>query len=114
VNDASNTLLQLVKGGLVISHTRTHLKKRILVQDVGGAGFQTAGILQYVEDLETGTNTQIGPKDFCRWVLKKSIPNAPGCVYAVKFVNFGEKEPARDRPSPKSGPRLITPKRSKS
>jgi pyrroline-5-carboxylate reductase len=30
----------------------------------GGAGFQTAGILGYVEDLETGPNSEIGPKDF--------------------------------------------------
>jgi hypothetical protein len=55
------------------SGIRTYLKKRILVQAVGGAGFQTApqteagsstGILEYVEDLKPGTNTQIGPKDF--------------------------------------------------
>jgi hypothetical protein len=45
-------------------HIRSHLKKRILAQDVGGSGFQTAGILQYVEDLKSGSNTQIGPKDF--------------------------------------------------
>jgi hypothetical protein len=43
---------------------RTYLKKRILVQGEGGAWFQPAGILQYVEDLKPGTNTQIGPKDF--------------------------------------------------
>ena len=35
---------------------RTHLKNRILVQDRGGAEFQTAGILEYVEDLKRGTN----------------------------------------------------------
>jgi len=35
-----------------------------LVQDQGGAEFQTAGILKYVEDLKRGTNTEIGPKDF--------------------------------------------------
>jgi len=44
-------------------NTRTHLKNRILVQDRGGAGFQTAGILLYVEDLKRGTNKDIGPKD---------------------------------------------------
>jgi len=34
-----------------------------LVQDRGGAEFQTAGILLYVEDLKRGTNKDIGPKD---------------------------------------------------
>jgi hypothetical protein len=43
---------------------RSYLKKRILVQDVGGFGFQTAGIRRYVEDLKPGPNTQLGPKDF--------------------------------------------------
>jgi hypothetical protein len=42
---------------------RSHLKNRILVQDRGGAEFQTAGILLYVEDLKRGTNKDIGPKD---------------------------------------------------
>ncbi|MGD9366609.1 MAG: hypothetical protein PVH87_13000, partial [Desulfobacteraceae bacterium] len=56
------------------------LKKRILVQDVGGAGFRTAGILQYVEDSKAGTNTRIRPKDFFEMAssncLKKMILNA--------------------------------------
>jgi hypothetical protein len=42
---------------------RTHLKNRILVQDRGGAEFQTGGILLYVEDLKRGTNKEVGPKD---------------------------------------------------
>jgi hypothetical protein len=42
---------------------RTHLKNRILVQDRGGAEFQTAGNLLVVEDLKRGTNKDIGPKD---------------------------------------------------
>jgi hypothetical protein len=42
---------------------RIHLKNRILVQDRGGAEFETAGILLYVEDLKRGTNKDIGPKD---------------------------------------------------
>jgi hypothetical protein len=42
---------------------RIHLKNRILVQDCGGAEFQTGGILLYVEDLKRGTNKDIGPKD---------------------------------------------------
>jgi hypothetical protein len=36
--------------------TRTYLKNRILVQDRGGAEFQTAGNLWVVEDLKRGTN----------------------------------------------------------
>jgi len=43
--------------------TGSHLKNRILVQDRGGAEFQTGGILLYVEDLKRGTNKDIGPKD---------------------------------------------------
>jgi hypothetical protein len=39
--------------------SRTHLKNRILVQDRGGAEFQTGGILLYVEDLKRGTNKDI-------------------------------------------------------
>jgi hypothetical protein len=35
-----------------------------LVQDQGGSGFQTGGILAYVEDLKPGSNKDIGPKDF--------------------------------------------------
>jgi len=34
-----------------------------LVQDRGGAEFQTAGKLFYVEDLKRDTNKDIGPKD---------------------------------------------------
>ena len=46
-----------------ILYIRSHLKNRILVQDRGGAEFQTGGILLYVEDLKRGTNKDIGPKD---------------------------------------------------
>jgi len=42
---------------------RTYLKNRILVQDRGGAEFQTAGNLWVVEDLKGGTNKDIEPKD---------------------------------------------------
>jgi hypothetical protein len=34
-----------------------------LVQDRGGAAFQTGGILEYSEDLKCGINKDIGPKD---------------------------------------------------
>jgi hypothetical protein len=47
----------------LLFNTETHLKNRILVQDRGGAEFQTGGILLYVEDLKRGTNKNIGPKD---------------------------------------------------
>ena len=34
-----------------------------MVQGRGGDEFQTAGILEYFEDLKRGTNKDIGPKD---------------------------------------------------
>jgi hypothetical protein len=43
---------------------RSYLKKRILVQDVGGFGFGTTDIRWYFEDSKPGPNTRIGPKDF--------------------------------------------------
>jgi hypothetical protein len=43
---------------------RSHLKKWILVQYRGGAELKTAGIHQYFEDFQRGTNKDIGPKDF--------------------------------------------------
>jgi hypothetical protein len=42
-----------------------------LVQDRGGAEFQTAGILLYVEDLKRGTNKDIEPKDIFEMGSKK-------------------------------------------
>ncbi|MGD9306815.1 MAG: hypothetical protein PVF79_21305 [Desulfobacterales bacterium] len=39
-----------------VIYSRSYLKNRILVQDRGGAEFQTGGILLYVEDLKRGTN----------------------------------------------------------
>jgi hypothetical protein len=53
------------------NNTRSHLKKRILVQNRGGAVFQTGGILQYFEDLKQGTNKEFGPKDFFEIASKK-------------------------------------------
>ncbi len=49
---------------------RSHLKNRILVQDHGGAEFQTGGILLYVEDLRRGSNKDIGPKDIFEMTSK--------------------------------------------
>ncbi len=59
------------------SASRSHLKKKILVQNQGGTKFQPAGILKYVEDLKRGPNAEFGPKDFFesayRSHLKKKI-----------------------------------------
>ena len=55
-------------------HLDGHYKpsqKRILVQDQGGFEFQTAGIRLYAEDLEPGSNTEIGPKDFFEMACSK-------------------------------------------
>jgi hypothetical protein len=41
-----------------------------LVQDRGGADFQTGGILLYIEDLKRGTNKDIGPKDIFKMASK--------------------------------------------
>jgi hypothetical protein len=46
-----------------------------LLQDRGGAEFQTAGILLYVEDLKRGTNKDIGPKDI--FEMASSPPSLP-------------------------------------
>ena len=45
---------------------RTYLKKRILVQDVGRAGFQTQFYRHtpVFRGCKPGSNPQIGPKDF--------------------------------------------------
>ena len=52
-----------MKSSYWLKDIRTHLKNRILVQDRGGAEFQTAGNLLVVEDLKRGTNKDMGPKD---------------------------------------------------
>jgi hypothetical protein len=49
---------------LRLRFVRTYLKNRILVQDRGGAEFNTGGILLYVEDFKRGSNKDIGPKNF--------------------------------------------------
>jgi hypothetical protein len=43
---------------------RTHLKIRVFVRDQGEAEDQSAGILQYVEDLKRSFNADIGRKYF--------------------------------------------------
>jgi hypothetical protein len=44
-----------------------------LIQNRGGAVFQTGGILKYFEDLKHGTNKEFGPKDFFE-IASKQIP----------------------------------------
>jgi len=48
-----------------------------LVQDRGGAEFQTAGNLLYVEDLKRGTHKDIGPKDIFE-MASNLAPQSPG------------------------------------
>ena len=50
-----------------------HLKNRILVQDRGGAEFQTAGNLLVVEVLKRGTNKDIGPKDIFEMASRRAV-----------------------------------------
>ena len=52
----------------------THLKNSILAQDRGGAGFQTGGILLYVEDLKRRTNKEVGPKGILGMGSKQAGP----------------------------------------
>jgi len=62
--------------------SRTHLKNRILVQDRGGAEFQTGGILLYVEDLKRGTNPADKggrPKDIFEMGSNFMIPRGSAC-----------------------------------
>jgi hypothetical protein len=78
--------------------SRTHLKNRILVQDRGGAEFQTAGNLLVVEDLKRGTNKDIGPKDIfemgsnIRGIVPAcsetvSLRDAPAALYLLDLMN---------------------------
>jgi hypothetical protein len=46
--------------------TKSHLKNWILVQSQGGAEFQPAGPLKYVEESKQRSNTEIGPIDIFR------------------------------------------------
>ena len=46
----------------IINPIRRH-RNKIPAQDQGGAEFQPAGILEYVEDLGGGPNAEIGPED---------------------------------------------------
>jgi hypothetical protein len=58
-----------------------------LVQDRGGAEFQTGGILLYVEDLKRGTNKDIGPKDIFEMGSKY-----PACLADLSSVVLTKEE----------------------
>jgi drug/metabolite transporter (DMT)-like permease len=73
-------LLSLRKLQAGETEARSHLKKRILVQDQGGAEPQPAGILKYVEDLRRGPNAEVGPKDF--------FEIASNTFYGMTLVSF--------------------------
>lgn len=44
-----------------LDESTSHLKKRILVQDNGGGGIYTGGILQYAGDLNFASSKDMGP-----------------------------------------------------
>ena len=74
--------------------TRSHLKKRILVQDQGGAELQPAGILKYVEDLKRGPNTKIGEKDFFEIASSLFPPLSPTFQHSLRGVGSRNRRPA--------------------
>ena len=57
-----------------------------MVQDRGGAEFQTAGNLLYVEDLKRGTNKDMGPKDIFEM----------GSNLVSNFAKLPQEEVSRD------------------
>ena len=69
---------------------RSHLKKRILVQDQGGRDIQTGGILQYFEDLNLAPNAEIGPKDFFEIASSLLQPQA---LVRGNFIEKGIRPP---------------------
>jgi hypothetical protein len=74
------------------SLTRSHLKNRILVQDRGGAEFQTAGILLYVEDLKPGTNKDMGPKDIFEMASNNTSLRKPDMLKEIFISQCIRKE----------------------
>jgi hypothetical protein len=66
-------------------NTRSHLKIRILVQNQGGAEFQPAGILMYVEDLKRGPNIEFGPKDFFE-IASNDLRELPNSIVLVQTL----------------------------
>jgi len=62
-----------------------------LVQDRGGAAFQTGSILLYVEDLKRGTNKDIGPKDIFEMGsrLARTLIKAVNLITSQEYVKNG-------------------------
>ena len=82
--------------------TRSHLKKKILVQDQGGSELQPAGILKYVEDLKRGPNAEIGPKDFFEIAskpLQQTVPKNTIGSYGLQGTRQQEFGLRRAQPS---------------
>ena len=66
---------------------RSYLKKRILVQNRGGAELYTGGIHQYFEDLRRGANKEFGPKDFFEIASNKLNQSGAGLVPGNCFAH---------------------------
>jgi hypothetical protein len=64
-----------------------------LVQDRGGAEFQTGGILLYVEDLRRGTNKDIGPKDIFEMASKALVSFRPVKPGSFQQTDYSLKKP---------------------
>lgn len=53
-----------------------HLKERILVPDLGGSGFQAAGMRLHAEDLKRASNIDMGLKDVFEMTCKRALTRA--------------------------------------
>ena len=69
---------------------RTHLKKRILVQNQGGREVQPGGILLYFEDLNRAPNAEFGPKDFFEMGSTEPRLLYPGYQVAPLVTEFDQ------------------------
>ncbi len=83
---------------------RSHLKNRIFAEGQGGAKFQTAGILKYVEDLKRRPNAEIEPKDIFEITSRRSKCMAlitisiwlllvAACTQSVKEIRLTTTDP---------------------
>ena len=70
--DPWNTYSELTLCLEAISKNGFWLNTPEAYKNQGGAEFQLAGVLKYVEDLKRGTNTEIGPKDFFEMASNES------------------------------------------
>lgn len=79
---------------------RSHLKKRIFVQDQGGSEFQPAAILKYVEDLKRGPNTDIGAIDLFEMVISSPRGKRGSSCDAHAFVGRFDANPDKELKQP--------------